>query len=416
MKNLLIFFAAVLMLSVFNSCSRDDDWEYKKDLDPESWTPFNLQSNRLSFSEVQISWDQNDTDIEGFIIEGAMDETRHKLIADLPKGARSYILTLDDFLGHYLSLRICAKAGEYRSGYCKKYLSWEIPGPTYVSSDTLCPNVYQFKWEYDNIYDAEGFRIVRGLFSMDYKNELISTDWEILADLPLTTTSYIDSAVFPKNHGNFFSMTYYVRAYNGDYTTAECRFFGDGLQSIAEPRNAKIIRQNEHTVNIVWKTPSIYNHDIIFQRLDRSQDPAVFVDIATVKMDDEMVQDDRFEMNQEVKYNLKTVSGEYYMDLPWLYFYSGPAAPELTVSHTGESTVSLSWIFPPNGIDGYKIDRKINEGDWELDYATVEDPEDCFFEDIALDLNSNSYTYRVYAYSSVYESCRAETSVGNNKK
>ncbi len=73
-----------------------------------------------------------------------------------------------------------------------------------------------------------------------------------------------------------------------------------------------------------------------------------------------------------------------------------PPPSSLTINQTNPTTCKLEWQDNSSGEQGFYIDRKINDGSWILDYATVG-------ENIEIYTNSglipdNTYSYRVCAY------------------
>jgi len=86
---------------------------------------------------------------------------------------------------------------------------------------------------------------------------------------------------------------------------------------------------------------------------------------------------------------------------------ASPTGLEFTINSI--TSVTLSWEYNITGYDGFKIDRKVNEGAWEMGFATVNS--DTTFTQNGLDLNNNVYYFRVYAYYNIYESLKTENLV-----
>jgi len=86
---------------------------------------------------------------------------------------------------------------------------------------------------------------------------------------------------------------------------------------------------------------------------------------------------------------------------------ASPTGLEFTINSI--TAVTLSWEYSITGHYGFKIDRKVNEGAWEMGFATVNS--DTTFTQNGLDLNNNVYYFRVYAYYNIYESLKTENLV-----
>ena len=50
-----------------------------------------------------------------------------------------------------------------------------------------------------------------------------------------------------------------------------------------------------------------------------------------------------------------------------------PAPTNLTYVKIDISTIKLNWVDNSIGEEGFKIDKKVGEDDWELEYAIVND-------------------------------------------
>jgi formylglycine-generating enzyme required for sulfatase activity/phosphoribosyl-ATP pyrophosphohydrolase len=86
-----------------------------------------------------------------------------------------------------------------------------------------------------------------------------------------------------------------------------------------------------------------------------------------------------------------------------------PAPTNLQLTQLSPVEIKLEWNDNSIGEDGFKIDRKIGEGSWEVTYATVGED---ITEYIDTDLTpEEDYTYRVYGYSGDVESDYAESSM-----
>lgn len=89
-----------------------------------------------------------------------------------------------------------------------------------------------------------------------------------------------------------------------------------------------------------------------------------------------------------------------------------PEPSNLTASMPSITAVILTWEDNSSGEDGYKIDRKVNQGEWEIGYVTLNASQSTFTDD-NLDLNNNLYTYKLYAYAGQYSSQKTEASASN---
>lgn len=99
-------------------------------------------------------------------------------------------------------------------------------------------------------------------------------------------------------------------------------------------------------------------------------------------------------------YKVKAVEvdteNESYFSNPASFFPDVTKPSELTVSQLNESELILTWNDNVIGEVGYKIDKKIDDNNWVVGYATLPENAEIFIDQI-----SELYTvisYRVYAY------------------
>ncbi len=77
--------------------------------------------------------------------------------------------------------------------------------------------------------------------------------------------------------------------------------------------------------------------------------------------------------------------------------------PEITMQSSLLNFVSFSWDYSLSGIDGFYIDRQINDGSWQESYAVLAAEERSFTDDDVY-LGTNCYSYRISARYQDYES------------
>ena len=83
------------------------------------------------------------------------------------------------------------------------------------------------------------------------------------------------------------------------------------------------------------------------------------------------------------------------------------APTNLEIEVNSITSVTLNWQDNSTGEEGFKIDRKINQGEWVVEFANI-NASQTNFTDNGLDLNNNVYYYRVYAFLNQYFSTKTE--------
>ncbi len=79
----------------------------------------------------------------------------------------------------------------------------------------------------------------------------------------------------------------------------------------------------------------------------------------------------------------------------------------LTVAQTLLGTVELTWSGVDKNIEGYKVDRKLNDDDWTEELITITDEDNgtvSVIDSTIIPNSDNTYIYRVYAFAGLNES------------
>ncbi|MCD4665088.1 MAG: hypothetical protein K8R68_07435 [Bacteroidales bacterium] len=83
------------------------------------------------------------------------------------------------------------------------------------------------------------------------------------------------------------------------------------------------------------------------------------------------------------------------------------APSNLQITSNSLTSITLTWQDNSTYEECFKIDRKVNQGAWEEEFAIV-NANQTTFTDESLDLANNDYTYRVYAFVNTYQSQKIE--------
>jgi uncharacterized protein (TIGR02145 family) len=71
----------------------------------------------------------------------------------------------------------------------------------------------------------------------------------------------------------------------------------------------------------------------------------------------------------------------------------------------------LAWGYSGTEPEGFKIDRKINNGEWTLEYANINPDNRSYVDETANFDHDHAYSYRVYSYFGRFNSSRPEASI-----
>ncbi|HPE58273.1 MAG TPA: fibronectin type III domain-containing protein [Bacteroidales bacterium] len=115
-------------------------------------------------------------------------------------------------------------------------------------------------------------------------------------------------------------------------------------------------------------------------------------------------QDNAFELNTMVYYRVNAYYNQYTSAWVENSFDSTIPPPEnLTITVNSATSVTLNWSYSHSGHEGFKIERKIDNGSWLMLSDNLY-PNQNSFNDTGLDLPQHDYTYRIYAFFDGFQS------------
>ncbi len=89
-----------------------------------------------------------------------------------------------------------------------------------------------------------------------------------------------------------------------------------------------------------------------------------------------------------------------------------PAPTNLSVSASSSTSVTLVWQYNQSGHQGFKLDRKAGDNDWQESFVTIDKTQTTYTDNSVEFNSSDQYLYRVYAYYEQYNSEKIEVYIG----
>ncbi len=90
-----------------------------------------------------------------------------------------------------------------------------------------------------------------------------------------------------------------------------------------------------------------------------------------------------------------------------------PPPENLTIIVNSETSVTLNWNYNVYGHEGFKIERRIDYGSWEILVDTLNSNQTSFTDD-GLNLNDNVYQYKIFAFYQNLFSIKTEKLISKN--
>jgi hypothetical protein len=365
--------------------------------------PTDLTITQNTITSVTLNWQDNSNGEEGFRIMRKYGEEKTDVvpISKSPVDGRMKSKNTDDWeeigtttgnsfednnfeFNVQVNYQVYAFVEEYNSDFAENSFDATIPPPTNLQITQNTITSVTLNWQY-NSNGEEGFKIER---------RFGTGDWEELA---ITTgTSWQD------NDFELNTMVYYrVYAYFGNYASAYSESNFDA--TIPPPTNLQITQNTITSVTLNWQYNSNGEEGFKIERRFGTGDWEELA-ITTVTS----WQDNDFELNTMVYYRLSAYYNEYTSGWVENTFDSSIPPPEnLTITANSATSVTLNWSYDLTGHEGFKIDRKVDNGNWEfgfaiLNFGTV------IYNDNSVDLLEHSYYYRVYTYVDEFISIKKE--------
>ena len=248
-------------------------------------------------------------------------------------------------------------------------------------------------WTYNGDDRFEGFKLDR-----KKGNE----SWQVAYQtFPKETRNWNDSEIIPDPD---LTYAYRIYAYAGRHNSAEQFVSTSG--EITAPTILQITNNSITSVTLNWQDNSTGEDGF---KIERKYEGGDWTQLATIATNN--YEDNDFDLNTWVYYRVCAFVETY--NSSWVennFDATIPPLEDFNISANSATSVTLTWEYSHTGHEGFKIGRKVNEGNWELAFATLNAVQTAF-SDNGLDLNSNVYYYRVFVYNNQYESVKIENLV-----
>jgi hypothetical protein len=84
------------------------------------------------------------------------------------------------------------------------------------------------------------------------------------------------------------------------------------------------------------------------------------------------------------------------------------APSNLTILRKSNNEIILNWEYERDDISGFKVDRKINDGEWQSEYVVIKQELREWKDDSAIASDATTYHYKLYAYATNNSSSHLE--------
>ncbi|MBN2279640.1 MAG: SUMF1/EgtB/PvdO family nonheme iron enzyme [Candidatus Marinimicrobia bacterium] len=394
------YLSLLLILIVLYHCE-DRLWtnphDAKNQLSPDQWSPDGLSLEQLNVFTAKLTWHQMEENVDGFRIDKRTADnawTENFRTLDKTDAAEYSItddgLTPDTTLVH--EYRITTFAHEESSSSKTITITPVFPKPSDLQLEQLTLNQINLTWK-DNSDGEEGFKIDR---------KIGAEDWQInYKTLGQNATSFLDTMAVPNKTNLYRVYAFYSSHNSAQIQSSQNIFFPSPTDFAAEQLSLARIK-------LTWKENILGEDGFTIDRKYESNDwqtgYAVVGKNITTYTDENALPAANFRY-RITAYNKDQTSSSKEVAISTLF----PAPSDLTGQLVSDKAVVLNWTDNSDDEEGFKVDRKVGNGEWVENYGSVIGNVTTWTDENPVYGQTNFYI--VYAYFGEKKSGSLNTSV-----
>ena len=358
---------------------------------PVPAAPSSLSASAVSASQINISWQNNATNAQGFLIERQTGAGSWTQIASVAAGATSYQDTsLAANTAYSYRVRAYNIGGD--SAYCNTIGCTTMfappASPTNLAASVVSASQINLSWQ-NSDGSTQGFYIER--------ETTTGGTWTQIAALAAGVRNYQDTSLASNT-----SYSYRLRAYNtaGDSAYSAVAA-GTTLMTVpAAPSGLLASVVTAIQINLSWQNNASNAQGVLIEREIGTS--GAWTQIASVAAGATTYQDTSLATNTSYSYRLRAYNNGgdsgYSAIAAGTTLMTVPAAPSgLAASVVSASQINLSWHNNATNAQGFLIERETGASGTWTQIATVT-AATTTYQDTSLAANT-SYSYRLRAYN-----------------
>jgi len=377
-------FSLLFLGVLISACQKFDftnPWDANSKLSSSEWSPSTIAISNPSITSKLIKWELGDFNVEGFYLDRKVGNgqwlKKYKTLAPNSKSWTDEDIIPDTTLRYYY--RITSFAGSQTSSFKESQSKAQFSSPEQFNVQKISEKKYLINWQ-DKTEGEEGFEIWK------QKN---NEPWQSLVILPANETSYMDTNVFYGKED--WDIRYKINAFYQSYSSADRN--AEIQAGLAAPTNLSITKLSNVKLDLSWQYNSEFEEGFIIERQENDGD---WNEIG--RTSDFSFMDTSFLINATLRYRVSAYINNYLSMSSEANHQSHIIAPvDFLINKNSDYSIDIEWTYTTSGHDGFKIDRKVNSGEWELEYGVI-DSELLLYTDEDVDIQNNDYSYRIYAY------------------
>ena len=340
--------------------------------------PSNLDLQAHGATEVTLTWQDNCHNEEGYRLYIKRGETALWDSLDLPENTQDYNdeNVTPGVVNYY---EVCAYHENDTSGYINDEIN-TLPAPSNLNCTQQNVHTFELNWN-DNSQFEQGFKIDRKIDNSEWTSPLAVTAEDM--------TTFTDSTIGRNYNTVYYRLSAYYEIYNSD--TLET----NSAITFQAPTNLQYEKLDIHTIKLTWENNSQGEDGYIVDKKVGTEDWTA--NYATLAENAEEWTDNNSEINENLTYRIYAYCGTNNSDYAETQNISTEFTAPMNFTYLiiGQSEIKLLWNYSLEGINGFVVERRVLDGDWNV-IANVDETIHEFIDD---ELNQNEiYFYRVYAF------------------
>ncbi|MCF7912707.1 MAG: DUF1080 domain-containing protein [Candidatus Cloacimonetes bacterium] len=180
---------------------------------------------------------------------------------------------------------------------------------------------------------------------------------------------------------------------------------------LPEPENVQIENISLTTIKVTWE----YGLDNIEGFKINHKYNGVWQEDEIVAADQHTFTEENVPLNEDFQYSVTAFAGNNFSDTIASDIFSNviPEPSTLSYNRLSINRVALSWIDNSEGEQGFKLDKKVGNNEWLVEYSVHDENIQTWIDNNA-EIGMN-LQYRVYAYYGEIESASTKTVISNNE-
>ncbi|MHA1784057.1 MAG: LamG-like jellyroll fold domain-containing protein [Candidatus Helarchaeota archaeon] len=343
--------------------------------------PTDLTYEKINVHSIQLFWNDNSQSEEGFKIDKQIGITAWVDNYAVIAGNTEDWIDTDAEINENIQYRISAYYGNNNSDFdITNIIDNTFPAPSNINYEKLDIQTIQINWN-DNSQGEEGFKIDK---------KVGENDWVVgYATLDSNLTTYRDNAEINQ------IIQYRVYGYYGDdmsgYTITD-----EIDNSIPAPSDLCYTKLNIYTIKLNWYYNSIGEQGFFIDKKVGSQ--GWQVEYGVVNENNLEWIDSEAEINESIQYRIYAYFENQFSQYVNTETINNdlPSPSDLQYDNITISSIKLTWQDNSSGEDGFKIDKKINNSAWIMEYGIVNENIQEWNDNNA-EIN-DVLSYRIYTY------------------